>query len=91
MPLGMVVGLGPGHIVLDGDPPLQRGTAPNFRPMHVCCGQTTGWIKMPLDRDVDLGPADIVLDGDPNPAPGGGACTSSPNFGPCIVAKRLDG
>jgi len=30
----MQVGLGPGHIVLDGDPaPLsQRGTAPNFRP-----------------------------------------------------------
>ena len=36
MKLGMQVGLGPGHIVLDGDPaelPLpQRGTAPNFRP-----------------------------------------------------------
>ena len=29
------VGLGPGHIVLDGDPGPrpQRGTAPNFRPM----------------------------------------------------------
>jgi len=33
MPLGMVVGLGTGHIVLDGDP--QRGTAPNFWPMSV--------------------------------------------------------
>jgi len=35
----MQVGLGPGHIVLDGDPsPLpQRGTAPQF-PAHVCCG-----------------------------------------------------
>ena len=32
MKLGMQVGLGPGHIVLDGDPaPLpQRGTAPQF-------------------------------------------------------------
>jgi len=32
MKLGMQVGLGPGHIVLDGDPtPLpQMGTAPNF-------------------------------------------------------------
>jgi len=31
------VGLGPGHIVLDGDlaPPPQRGTAPNFRPISV--------------------------------------------------------
>jgi len=37
MKLGMQVGLGPGHIVLDGDPaPLpQRGTAPNFRPIFV--------------------------------------------------------
>jgi len=33
--LGTHVGLGPGHIALDGDPaPLpQRGTAPNFRPI----------------------------------------------------------
>jgi len=37
MKLGMLVGLGPGHIVLDGDPvPLpQRGTAPDFRPISV--------------------------------------------------------
>jgi len=30
VPLGMEVGLGPGHIVLDGDPapPLKRGTTP---------------------------------------------------------------
>ena len=33
MPLGTKVGLGPGHIVLRGDPalPPKRGTAPNFR------------------------------------------------------------
>jgi len=37
MKLGMHVGLGPGHIVFDGDPgaPPQRGTAPNFRPISV--------------------------------------------------------
>ena len=37
MKLGVQVGLGPGHIVLDGDPAptLQRATAPNFRPMSV--------------------------------------------------------
>ena len=37
MKLGMRVGLGPGHNVLDGDPssPPQRGTAPNFRPISV--------------------------------------------------------
>jgi len=35
--LGTQVGLGPGHIVLGGDPaPLpQRGIAPNFRPISV--------------------------------------------------------
>ena len=37
MKLDMQVGLGPGHIVSDGDPaPLpQWGTAPNIRPMSV--------------------------------------------------------
>jgi len=38
MPFGTVVGLGPGHIVLDGNqlPPQQKkGTAPNFRPVSV--------------------------------------------------------
>jgi len=32
MKVGVPVGLGPGHIVLDGDhaPTPQRGTAPNF-------------------------------------------------------------
>jgi len=39
MPLGTKVGLGPGHIVLHGDPalsgplPKERDRAPNFRPM----------------------------------------------------------
>jgi len=36
--LGMQVGLGPGHIVLDQDPtPLlpKGGRAPNFRPMSI--------------------------------------------------------
>ena len=39
MKLGMEVGLGPGHIVLDGDPapPTERGTAPppTFWPMSI--------------------------------------------------------
>ena len=38
MPLGMEVGLGRGHIVLDGDqlPPRKKGTAAsNFWPMSV--------------------------------------------------------
>jgi len=39
MTLGIEVGLGPGHIVLDGDPappPQTWGTAlPNFRPISI--------------------------------------------------------
>jgi len=37
MKLGMQVGLGPGHIVLDGDSaPLRKGAQPpNFRSMSV--------------------------------------------------------
>jgi len=36
MALGMEVGLGPGDIVLDGDPaPPKKGTAPNVWPMSV--------------------------------------------------------
>ena len=37
-PVGMEVDLGPGHIVLDGDPapPLRKGhSTPSFRPMSV--------------------------------------------------------
>ena len=72
MPLGTEVGLGPGHIVFDGDPaPPKRVTAlPKFS-AHVCCGQTAEWIKMPLgrERETGLGPGDIVLDGDPAPPP----------------------
>jgi len=66
MKLGMRVGLGPGHIVLDGDPapPLQRGIAsPQFR-THICCGQMARLIKMPIGREVGLGSCDIVLNGD---------------------------
>jgi len=43
MARGMEVGLGPGHIVLDGDPaPLpQKGADPQFS-AHFYCGQTAG-------------------------------------------------
>ena len=47
VPLGTEVGLGPGHIVLDGDsaPPTERGTAaPTFRPM-LYCGQTVAHLS----------------------------------------------
>jgi len=57
MKLGVPVGLGPGHIVLDGDPaPLpKRGTAPTLiSGPHLLC-QMAEWIKMLLDREEDLG------------------------------------
>jgi len=72
MPLGTEVGLGPGNIVLDGDPapPTRKGGAqhPHFL-AHVCCGQTVGWTKMPLGTEVGLSPGDIVLDGNPAAPP----------------------
>ena len=64
---GTGIGLGPGHIVLDGDPaPSPKGaqSPPQFS-AHVYCGQTAGWIKMPLGAEVGLGLRDIVLYGDP--------------------------
>ena len=45
MPLGMEVGLGPGHIVLDGDPvplPKKRTRAPIFGPFLLCLN---GWSR----------------------------------------------
>jgi len=63
------VGLGPGNIVLDGDPapPKGRGTAAPTFSAHVYCGQMTGWINTAIGTGVGLGPHDIVLDGDPPP------------------------
>jgi len=79
MKLGVEVGFGPGHTVLNGEPaPPKRGHSPKFS-THVCCGQTAGWIKMPLGTEVGLGAGYIVLDGDPAPPPppkGG----TDPNF-----------
>jgi len=70
MPLGMEVGLDPGHIVLDGEPtPHPKGHSPQCS-AHVYCGQTAGWIKMPLGTEVDLSSGDIVLDGDSDPRKG---------------------
>jgi len=80
MALGMEVGFGPSHIVLDGAPAplLQKGTDPQFL-AHFYCRQMAGCIKMPLGMEVGLSPGDSVLDGDPaSPPPKG----HSPNFCP---------
>ena len=46
MTLGLQVGLGPGHIALDGDPgpppPQKGGTAPNFQPMSIVANGLDG-------------------------------------------------
>jgi len=57
MKLDTAVGIGPGHIVLDGDPPPppQKGHSPQFL-AHVCCGQMAEWIKMPRGTGIGLGP-----------------------------------
>ena len=76
MKLGVEIGLGPGHIVLDGDPaPLpQRGTAPTQFLAHICCGQMAAWIKIPLGMELGLSPGDFVLYGDPTlPSQKGGS------------------
>ena len=82
MKLGVQVGLGPGHIVLDGDPaPLpERGTATPQFSAHICCNQMAAWIKMSLGMELGLGPVDFVLDGDPAPPPQiFGSCLLWPN------------
>jgi len=87
--LGTQLGLGPSHIVLDGDPaPLpKKGLSPRFL-AHFYCGQTSGCIKMPLGMEVGLGPGDLVLNGDPAPPPPKKG--TAPNFWPMfIVAKQL--
>ena len=67
MKLGMEVGLGPSHIVLDGDPALQKnGTQPPPPIFGPCLLWPNGWIH----QDANLyggsfGPGDNVLDGDP--------------------------
>jgi len=53
--------LGPGHIVLDGDPapPSPKGHNPQFL-AHICCGQMARWIKMPPGMEVGLGLGDCA-------------------------------
>jgi len=69
MALGMEVGLGPGHIVLDGGthlPSPKKEQSPQFS-AHFSCGQTAGWTKMALGMEVGLGPGDCVRWGPSSP------------------------
>jgi len=89
MKLGMEVGLGPSHIVLDGDPapPPQKSTVPQFS-AHVCCGQTHLLIKTALRRAVGLGPGDIVQDGNPAPQKG---YPAAPDFSAHVYCSQTAG
>jgi len=63
LPLGMEVGLGPGHIVLYGDLVPQNGIARKFWPMSVVAKGLDG-SRCHL---IYFGPGHIVLDGDSAP------------------------
>ena len=86
MPLGREIGLSPSDIVLDGDPapPLQNGSrAPNFRPCLLWMDQDATWRggrSRPRPHCARWGPS--------SPFPKG---AQPPIFGPCVVAKWLDG
>jgi len=84
---GTQVGLGLGHIALDGDPaplPQEKGHSPPNFWAHIYYGQTDGWIKMPLGMEVGLGAGHIVLDGDPAP-PKKTGLSHRPIFGSCLL------
>ena len=86
MPLGTEVDLGPGDIVLDGDPPipLRKGHRSPHLSALVYCGQTAEWIMIPLGMEVSRGPSDVVLYGYPCPHGKGHSRLSPPLF--CTVA-----
>jgi len=82
MPLGMEVGFGPCHIVLDGDPaPPKKGHSPPFS-ADVYCSQTARWIKMPVSTKVGISPGNIVFDANRATPPQG---AEPPIFGPCLL------
>ena len=88
MKRGVHVGLGPAHIVLDGDPapPLQRGATPPPQFLaHICCGQMARFIKMPLGMEVGLSSGDFLLNGDPAPSQKGAERLI---FGSCLLRSN---
>ena len=82
MSLATEVGLGPGHIVLDGDAAPPKGAQQHCPLFGPCLLWQNGyrWIKMPLTTEVGLDPCHIMLDGDPAPKRG-----TAPSFGACLL------
>ena len=90
MPLGMVVGLGPGDFVLDGNPaPLRKGGEAPPQIFGPCLlWPNGGWIKMPPGMEVGLSPGDFVLDRDRAPSPKGGR---APKFSADVYCGQTAG
>jgi len=92
MALGMEVGLGPGHIVLGGEPaplPKKGAEPPNFRPIFIVA-KLLDKSRWHLAWRWALVQATLYYMGTQLPSPKKG--TEPPNFRPIfIVAKRLDG
>jgi len=79
MTLGIKVGLGPGHILLNGDSAPQKRHNPQFS-AHFYGVQTAVYIRIPLGTKVGVSLGDIVLDRDPAlPPPIFGHCPLWPN------------
>jgi len=90
IPLGTEAGLDPGQLCQMGTqlPPKKGHSLPQYS-AHVCCGQTAGSIKMPPGTKAGQ-PAfrrHCVRWGPSSPKNG----RRPPIFGPCLVAKRLNG
>jgi len=89
--LGTEVGLGPGHIVLDGDPtPLSKKGAeppPQFSAQFLLW--PNGWMHQDTTwHGVGLNPGDFVLDGGPAPSPKMGR---SPQFSVHVYCGQTAG
>jgi len=93
----MEVGLGPVHIVLNGDTAprskkgAQRQSPTQFSAhVHCDCGQRAAWIKMPLSTEVGLGLREMVFDVT-QLSPEKGHTTPTQFWPMSIVSKWLDG
>ena len=70
MKLGLQVGLGPGHIVLDRDPaplPKKETEPPNCGPMFTVAKRLDGSKLVIIGMEVGLIPGHFVSDADPAP------------------------
>jgi len=77
------------HCVWCGPSSLpKRGQSPPPFLAYVCCGQTSGWIKMPPGTKVGFFPCHIVLNGDPAPPPERKGHSNPHVFGPCLLWLR---